>query len=166
MPPVMATASGALLRWCRGLAFRVAGARLLGRSLIGLDTGVGLLGGRLFLGDLGNWLFLGGLGNWLLLGGLGNWLFLGDLGSGGFLGGLGGGCFLGRLGGRRALGEDLLGEIQVLRALDRVGVVGALGDPAALDPLQREREPPPLRVDLDDLRLDEIALRDDLARVL
>src|ERR1043166_1523917 len=121
MPPVMATASGALLRWCRGLAFRVAGARLLGRSLIGLDAGVGLLGGRLFLGDLG---------------------------------------------GRRALGEDLLGEIQVRRALDRLGVVGALGDPAALDPLQREREPPPLRVDLDDLRLDEIALRDDLARVL
>ena len=35
-----------------------------------------------------------------------------------------------------------------------------------LDALQREREPPALAVDLDDLDVDRLALRDDLARVL
>ena len=35
-----------------------------------------------------------------------------------------------------------------------------------LDALQREREPAPLAVDLDDLDVDRLALRDDLARVL
>ena len=47
-----------------------------------------------------------------------------------------------------------------------LGIVRALRDSAALDALEREREAAPLGVDLDDLRLDEIALRDDLARVL
>src|ERR671929_103549 len=54
---------------------------------------------------------------------------------------------------RLPVGEDDLG--------DRTPV-----DLAALDALEREREASPLGVDLDDLRLDEVALRDDLARVL
>src|SRR2546430_2410661 len=64
------------------------------------------------------------------------------------------------LGGRR-LGEDLLREVELRDALGRRG--GLL---AVLDPLQRERKAAPLGVDLDDLHGDDVALRDDLARVL
>src|SRR6185503_17304623 len=66
----------------------------------------------------------------------------------------------------RTLREDLLGEVERRRALHGLGIVRALGDAAALDALEREREAAPLGVDLDDLRLDEVALRNDLARVL
>src|SRR6476620_6282605 len=64
------------------------------------------------------------------------------------------------------LGEDLLGEVEVRCSLDRLRVVGARDDSAALDALQREREAASLAVDLDDLGLHLVPLRDDLARVL
>src|SRR5690349_19307859 len=79
---------------------------------------------------------------------------------------LGGRLELWRFGSGRALREDLLGEIEVRRAFDGLGVLGPLGHAAALDPLEREREAAPLGVHLDDLGLDRVALRDDLARVL
>ena len=51
--------------------------------------------------------------------------------------------------------------------VDRLAAVGArLHRVVLLDALQREREPPALAVDLDDLDVDRLALRDDLARVL
>src|SRR5690349_10909294 len=141
MPPVMATAIG-----------RVKLLGLLGGSL-GLDGGLGF-GGRLGLdGGLG----LGGSVLDRRLGlGLGRRLCLR----------LGGRLELGRFRRCRALREDLLGEIEVRRAFDGLGVLGPLGHPAALDPLEREREAAPLGVHLDDLGLDRVALRDDLARVL
>ena len=49
----------------------------------------------------------------------------------------------------------------------RLAAVGArLHRIGVLDALQREREPAALAVDLDDLHVDRLALRDDLARVL
>src|SRR3954468_15827198 len=137
---------------CGRLAFRVAGARLLGCDLIGLDAGVRFLDRRLFGRSLLRSLFAA--------------LFGGALLGGAFLRRLGDGVLgkRGRFG--RALGEDLLREVERRRALDRLGIVGALGDAAALDALQRERKAPSFRVHLDDLRADEVTLRDDLARVL
>src|SRR6185312_15672654 len=138
MPPVMATAIGL--------------AKLLG--LVGGSLGLGgrlrrrLLGGRFrrFGDRLVRRLFRCGLE--LRLG----------LGL----------CFVERrcLGSRRALREDLLGEVEVRRAFDHLGVLCALGHAPALDALEREGEAPSLGVHLDDLRLDRVALRDDLARVL
>src|SRR5919201_1871105 len=66
---------------------------------------------------------------------------------------------------RRGLGEDLLGQVEVRRSFDGLGVGAPLLHASALDALEREREPTALAVDLDDLRADEVALRDDLARV-
>src|SRR5919201_1465537 len=57
-------------------------------------------------------------------------------------------------------------QLRGLRGSGRLRLVRALRDAAALDPLQREREPASFGVDLDDLRADEIALRDHLTRVL
>src|SRR6476660_8713862 len=51
------------------------------------------------------------------------------------------------------LGENLLGEVEVRCSLDRLRIVGARNDSAALDALQREREAASLAVDLDDLGL-------------
>src|SRR5690242_19275929 len=146
MPPVMATAIG-----------RVKLLGLLGGSL-GLGGGLGF-GGR--LGPLGRLGLDGGLGLGGSVGldrrlGLGRRLCLR----------LGGRLELGRFRRCRALREDLLGEIEVRRAFDGLGVLGPLGHAAALDPLEREREAAPLGVHLDDLGLDRVALRDDLARVL
>src|SRR5262245_49819895 len=148
MPPVMATAIG-LAKLLRGLfgGSLGLGDRLLGRGFLGGSLGLGgrLLGRRL----LGRRL---GLGCRLQLGlrllGLGRRLGLLGLRS----------CLRCRrgfgLGGRR-LGEDLLREVEVRRALHGLGVVGALLDATALDALERQREAAPLRVDLDDLRADE-----------
>src|SRR5580765_6680958 len=147
MPPVMATAIGL--------------AKLLG--LVGGSLGLGgrlrrrLLGGRFrrFGDRLVRRLFRCGLELRLL----GRRLEL-RLGFGL--------CFVERrcLGSRRALREDLLGEVEVRRAFDHLGVLCALGHAPALDALQREGEAPSLGVHLDDLRLDRVALRDDFARVL
>src|SRR5919199_2652018 len=107
-----------------------------------IATAIGLLGGRLFVDR--------GLGLGLGLG----------LGFG----------FRGRffLGSRRGLlREDVLREPEVRRGVDRLAAVGArLRHRAVLDALQREREPAPLRVDLEDEDVHGVALRDDLARVL
>src|SRR3989475_8542077 len=64
------------------------------------------------------------------------------------------------------LGEDLLGEVEIRCSLDRLRIVGARDDSPALDALEREREAASLAVDLDDLGLDLVSLRDDLSRVL
>src|SRR5919199_333061 len=107
-----------------------------------IATAIGLLGGRLFVDR--------GLGLGLGLG----------FGFG----------FRGRffLGSRRGLlREDVLREPEVRRGVDRLAAVGArLRHRAVLDALQREREPAPLRVDLEDEDVHGVALRDDLARVL
>src|SRR5215211_4201197 len=108
--------------------------------------------------------------------------------KGGLLSGLFGRLFHGRVGrgrvrrvgghlalaGRRGR-EDVLGEPElghvvevdgaaVRRLLRRRAV--ALRQHLALDPLDRQRQPAPLRVDLEDLDLDVVARLDDLARVL
>src|SRR3954454_7132489 len=156
MPPVMATAIGLakLLglvggSLCLGRRLRLFGGGLFGRRLF---RG-GLFGGRLLGGKLFDGRLFGCLGHRLLRHGLEVRL----------------GLTLRqrvRLGCRGALREDLLGEVEVRRALPRLAVLGAFGHAPTLDPLQRERQPAPLGVDLDHLRLDGVALRDDLARVL
>src|SRR4051794_339139 len=146
MPPVMATATGF--------------TRLPGVGLGGLGGRFGLRSG--LVGDLG-------LGDGRL----------GEILVDNF--GVAFGCVLARLGdnvrlvagvnlvvelvelgcGRRSrvvVGElDVAGEVRSLLLRDRA---------TALDPLQREREPATLAVDLEDQDLDVVALRDDLARVL
>ena len=77
-------------------------------------------------------------------------------------GGLGG-LRLGRvvLDHGRSLGEDVLGQAELRHVLEVAGVAGqALGatrQDLALDPLDREREPAALGVDLEDLDLDLVA---------
>ena len=82
-----------------------------------------------------------------------------------------GGLRLGRvvLDDGRAFGEDVLGQAELRHVLEVAGVGQALGaarQDLALDPLDREREPAALGVDLEDLDLDLVAGSDDLARVL
>src|SRR5512133_501605 len=146
MPPVMATAIGlakllGLVCGSLGLGGRL---RLLGR-LFGRFRDR-LLGGLFFACCLVRLRLLGGLELRLRLG-----LRLVQRRC---------------LGSCRALREDLLREIEVRRALDDLGVLGALGHTSALDPLERQREATAFGVHLDDLRLDRVALRDDLPRVL
>src|SRR5512132_1878771 len=70
------------------------------------------------------------------------------------------------LGDSLRLRENLFRKIEIRRSLDRLRVVGTRHNTAALDALERERQPAALAVDLDDLRLHLVPLRDDLAGVL
>ena len=98
-------------------------------------------------------------------------LFLGRLGFGfllglGFFRGLGLRC-VHQLERRRLVGEDVLRQIDRRPGVHRLRSVRArLDGIGVLDPLEREREAAALAVDLDDLHVDRLALRDDLARVL
>src|SRR5215208_4110870 len=151
IPPVIATATGRLK--LRGLVgFFVAGRRF--GCGFGLDHGLGLglrgrpslgLRGRLSLGfrlDLGNGLDRS----------------LGDR----FVEHLDVLC--GRHFARGRVAEHVLGEIEVRG--ERCTVGARLDRLALLDALQREREAPPVGVDLDDLHVHDVALGDDLARIL
>ena len=66
------------------------------------------------------------------------------------------------------LGEDLVGEVDLRRGrgLERLTVGSRLHVLAVFHALERQRQAAPLGVDLDDLHVHDIALRDDLARVL
>src|SRR5215212_8487579 len=147
IPPVIATATGRLK--LRGLVgFFVAGRRF-GCGL-GLGHGLGLSGrlspglrGRLSLGlHLGNGLDRA-LGD----------RFVEDLDV------VCGGHFA-----RGRVAEHVLREIEVRG--ERCAVGARLDRLALLDALQREREAPPVGVDLDHLHVHDVALGDDLARIL
>ena len=72
------------------------------------------------------------------------------------------GSSLGGLHRRALLGEDVVREVDLRRGvgrrLERLPVGARLHVVVVLDPLQREREPAALRVDLDDLDVDDVAL--------
>src|SRR6266480_4206965 len=70
------------------------------------------------------------------------------------------------LGDSLRLRKNLFRKVEIRRSLDRLRVVGTRHDTAPLDAFERERQPTALAVDLDDLRLHLVPLRDDLARVL
>src|SRR5262245_9674834 len=155
MPPVIATASGlalalgllSLFGGVRGVAFRIAGP-LVGRiGCVGVDARLGVVLGRC----------LSGLGRRNVERGLGDGL---------------GSLFLGRglrLRGRDlTLGKHVLGEVDLRRSgrLQRLSICARLHLLALVDPLQRQREPTAIGVDLDDLHVHDVALRHDLARVL
>src|SRR3954453_8463480 len=144
MPPVIATATGRATLFLLVLGFaRVFGfVRRRWRSALGV-AGTGLLGSlRVGLDALVELVAL--LGR--------------DLA--GVLRGLGRGLAAG------SLGEDVFRQGELRTPLDRLRVVCSCDNPPALDTLERERQSASLAVDLDDLRLDLIPLRDDLARVL
>src|SRR5919204_1103326 len=164
MPPVIAAATGRGTLFAgfwgrsRRLALGVAGPLLLGGRLIGRDALISELGrdivgvagrcGRRFATTCGHVLRPRRLCLWNL-----------DVPRDP----LAHSAFADR---RLRLREDLLGKIEIRRPRDRLRIVGTRNDAATLDALEREGKPPPLGIDLDDLRLHLVALRDDLTGVL
>src|SRR5262245_60014740 len=146
MPPVMATESGLVLFGLFSLFWGGRGEVLGIAGLLGLRSGLGdrLLGSRLLgSGLLGESLLSGRL----LLGGGRSVLTLYH-------------CVTRLLGRRGLVGENLVGEIDLRRRgrLQRLPVGARLHLLALVHPLQRERESAALRVDLDDLHVDDVAL--------
>src|SRR5215210_6058304 len=152
-PPVTATASGLRRLFVgrgRRFAVRIARALLLWCDRVGLDALIDLLGSDVRLGrrDVRS-----RVAARILRG-----LHLGDRLVGGLV-------------ATPLLREHLVGEVDLRRGggrgrLERLPVGARLHLVGLLDALEREREAAPVGVDLDDLDVDDIALGDDLARVL
>src|SRR5215210_4143349 len=145
IPPVIATATGRL-KLCGLVGFFVGGRGFGCGCGFGLDHWLGLgRRSRLRLGlrlDLGNGL---------------------DRAHGDrFVEHLN--LLCGRHFARGRVAEHVLGEIEVRG--ERCAVGARLDGLALLDALEREREAPPVGVDLDHLHVHDVALGDDLARIL